>query len=97
MSSYGWCFDSPPPPKPRLWRWVKHATPGFLRRRWQMRATTREHTAAIMPTWLTGAHVAAVLGDGPRLMDEFVDLDRIGNAVQRNLALSLELLLRRFA
>jgi hypothetical protein len=30
-------------------------------------------------------------------MDAFVDLDRIGNANQRNLALSLELLLRRFA
>ncbi len=96
-SSYGWTFSGPPPLQARIRRWSKHAAPGLLRRRWQAREVATQQARAAVPAWLRGDHVRAVLGDSPRLMDEFVDLDRIRDPKQLNLALSRELLLRRFA
>lgn len=96
MSSYGWRFSASPPQRVRMRRRLKQAMPGFLRRRWQRRVVNQALATANLPAWLDKDHEAALLGNGPRLMDEFVHVDRVRTAIQRNVVLSLELLLREF-
>ena len=96
-SAYGWRFTEPPPLRSRLRRIAKQRIPGLLRQRWQHHVRRRRSRDATLPIWMGPEYERALFGADPWLMDEFVAVDRIRTRNERNLVLSLELLLRAFS
>jgi asparagine synthase (glutamine-hydrolysing) len=96
-SAYGWRFTERPPLRSRLRRLAKQRVPGPLRQRWQHHVRRRRSRDATLPVWMGPEYERALFGTDPWLMDEFVAVDRIRTRNERNLVLSLELLLRTFS